>query len=91
MRNVIEKTLVYVLKDLSKDIQLAIKLNKIPELKSQYSNLPTVIMTRFYRNYGVKAVAQKHLKDFLLCLKNIQKHTNKYSVFWYFMCSDENS
>lgn len=86
---IIDKTLQVILKDLSKDMNFALKNNKLTELKATYRDFPTIIFNRFNRNFGVKKVALKHLKDFLLCLKRVQKYTSKYSVMWYFAKTTE--
>lgn len=90
MRSVVEKTIPSILKELSKDIQQGIKANRLEELKANFSSLPTIIVSRFNRNFGVRKVAQKHLRDLLLCLKNIQPITQTYEIVWYFMRGENN-
>lgn len=44
-----------------------------------------MLINRFNRNYGVKKVASKNIKDLLASLKGIKKYTDKYSIMNYFM------
>lgn len=87
MRTVIEKSLASLFKELCKDITNAQKvgLNRIQEIKCNYSPLHLLMTNRFNMNFGVKKVASKHIKDLLVCLKGIKRYTEKYSIISYFM------
>ena len=58
---------------------------KLHELKGHYNSLSAIVAHRFNRNFGVKKVASKHLRNLLLSLKFVHKYTNKYSIIAYFM------
>ena len=60
-------------------------IEKLHELKGHYNSLSATVAHRFNRNFGVKKVASKHLKNLLLSLKFIHKYTKKYSIISYFM------
>jgi hypothetical protein len=44
-----------------------------------------MLINRFNRNYGVKKVASKNIKDLLISLKGVKKYTDKYTILSYFM------
>lgn len=84
-QNCIEKSLFPIIKDLLKDLQNALKNGKTHELKAQYQLLPVVMVIRFNRMYGVKAVASKHLRDLFSSLVEARKNHRKYDLLIYFL------
>ena len=60
-------------------------------MKNQFLPLPITIVTRFNRMFGVKAVANKHLKDLITTLVAIRKNTSRYEMLSYFLIDTANN
>ena len=60
-------------------------MDKLHEVKYNYSSLASIVAHRFNRNFGVKKVANKHLKNLLYSLKYASRYTNRYNIISYFM------
>lgn len=78
MRTIIDKALNTILKELCKEIIVSVQkqgIDKVWELKMNYSPLYILMTNRFNMNYGVRKVSSKHVKDLIVSLKGIKKYT----------------
>lgn len=78
MRTIIDKALNTILKELCKEVIISVQkqgIDKVWELKMNYSPLYILMTNRFNMNYGVRKVSSKHVKDLIISLKGIKKYT----------------